>query len=104
MKIYVDLDNTLCITNGIDYKTSKPIQSRINKINELYDQGNEITIYTARGTVTKKDHYSLTKNQLKKWDVKYHNLSVGEKPDYDLLIDDKAISDIDFFKKKTVAK
>lgn len=100
MKIYVDLDNTLCITNGMDYLTSKPIHSRINKINELYDQGNEITIYTARGSVTKIDYYNLTKNQLNKWDVKYHNLSVGEKPDFDLLIDDKAISDINFFEKK----
>ena len=31
----------------------------------------------------------LTKNQLNKWGCKYHHLSVGEKPHYDLLICDK---------------
>ena len=36
--------------------------------------------------------------QLKKWGVKFHNLSVGEKPVYDLLIDDKALSDKEYFK------
>jgi len=32
---------------------------------------------------------NLTKEQLEKWECKYHELSVGEKPNYDLLICDK---------------
>ena len=59
------------------------------KINKLYDEGNTITYYTARGTVTRIDWYSLTETQLKKWGAKYHKLSVGEKPNYDILICDK---------------
>ena len=98
MIVYVDLDNTLCITEGTDYKNSKPIVKRIDYINKYYDQGHNITIYTARGSKTKIDHYELTKSQLELWGVKFHNLVVGEKPVYDLFIDDKAKSDIEFFK------
>jgi len=100
MKIYVDLDNTLCVTEGLKYENSKPIIKRINVINELYDKGNTITIYTARGSISKIDYFDLTERQLKKWGVKYNHLSVGKKPDYDLLIDDKAISDRSFFNNK----
>ena len=96
MIIYVDLDNTLCVTKGIDYKGSKPIVNRINKLNNLYDK-NKIVIYTARGSLTGIDHSELTKSQLKKWGVKYHELNIGKKPVFDLLIDDKAKSDKEFF-------
>ena len=98
MIVYVDLDNTLCTTEGTDYKNSKPIKKRIEYINKYYDEGHSITIYTARGTLSKINYYDLTKSQLDSWGVKHHSLIVGEKPVYDLLIDDKAISDIEFFK------
>lgn len=97
MKIYVDLDNTLCKTKGTDYSNSQPLKLRIKKINELYNQGNIITIYTARGSVSKINYRDLTINQLRDWGVLYHELNIGEKPDFDLLIDDKAISDSQFF-------
>jgi hypothetical protein len=61
----------------------------IAKINKLYEEGNEITYYTARGTVTGIDWLDITKNQLNKWGCKYHKLNIGNKPDYDLLICDK---------------
>lgn len=99
MKIYVDLDNTLCKTKGTDYSNSQPLKLRIKKINELYNQGNIITIYTARGSVSKINYRDLTINQLSDWGVLYHELNIGEKPDFDLLIDDKAISDSQFFDK-----
>ena len=67
----------------------KPNLANIKKINTLYDEGNEITYWTARGSVTGIDWYEDTKNQLNKWGCKYHHLSVGEKPHYDLLICDK---------------
>ena len=98
MIIYVDLDNTLCTTNGTDYENSKPKVKRIDYINRYYDEGHTITIYTARGSKTKINYYELTKSQLELWGVKFHNLIVGEKPVYDLLIDDKAKSDKEFFK------
>lgn len=95
--IYVDIDNTICKTNGTDYESSEPIYENIEKINKLFDEGNQITYYTARGSVSKIDWYELTKSQLDSWGCKYHNLSVGKKPAYDLLIDDKAINSNNFF-------
>ena len=96
MIIYVDLDNTLCKTNGLSYEKSIPIKERILKINNLYIS-NRIVIYTARGSKTGVDHRDLTEKQLKKWGVKYHELNIGNKPVFDLLIDDRAVSDKEFF-------
>ncbi len=89
MNIYVDIDNTICKTLGMDYENSKPIFKHIKKINKLFDEGNKITYWTARGSVSKINHYELTHKQLLNWGCKFHSLSVGEKPPYDILICDK---------------
>ena len=97
MKIFVDIDDTICFyEDGLDkfsskrdYKNAKPNLANIEKINTLYNNGDEITYWTARGSITGLDWYKITKSQLKKWGCKYHYLSVGEKPAYDLLICDK---------------
>lgn len=90
MNIYVDIDETICYYDDErDYNLAKPLYDNIKKINKLYDEGNSITYWTARGSVTKIDWLETTKNQLNEWGCKYHNLSVGEKPPYDLLICDK---------------
>jgi len=99
MKIYVDIDETIChYLNERDYNLALPIFSRIKKINKLFDEGNEITYYTARGTVTGIDWYDITKMQLNEWGCKYHILSVGKKPAYDLLICDKVVNADRYFK------
>ena len=87
--IYVDIDGTICNTNGVDYANSMPTYEQIYKINRLYDEGNTIIYWTARGTVTKIDWLDLTKNQLDDWGVRYHDVRIG-KPQYDLWIDDKS--------------
>ena len=90
MKIFVDIDETICKYEDVrEYPLAIPIQENIDKINRLYDEGNEIIYYTARGSVTGLDWFDLTKEQLTTWECKYHHLSVGEKPHYDLLICDK---------------
>ena len=89
MIIYVDIDGTICHTTGADYNDSEPKYEQIYKINKLYDEGNVIIYWTARGTVTQIDWLDLTKNQLNEWGVKYHDVRVG-KPQYDLWIDDKS--------------
>ena len=90
MKIFVDIDETICHYKGErDYPKAIPIKKNIAKINELYNKGNHITYWTARGSLTGLDWKQTTKDQLKKWGCKYHKLSVGEKPAYDLLICDK---------------
>ena len=89
MVIYIDIDETICNSpNKPDYKDSTPIKENIEKANKLYDEGNIIIYWTARGTVTGMDWADLTKKQFKEWGVKYHDLKFG-KPYYDLFIDDK---------------
>jgi hypothetical protein len=97
-----DLDNVICSTKKNYYYKSIPINKSINIINQLYENGFVIKIFTARfmgrsnedAEVAKKKGYKLTERQLKKWGVKYHNLIFG-KPSFDIIIEDKSI----FFKK-----
>lgn len=89
MIIRVDIDDTICEYKGKrEYNLAIPIQENIDKINRLYDEGNYIIYWTARGTTTGLDWYNLTLKQLKEWECKFHDLKMS-KPEYDLLIDDK---------------
>ena len=98
MLIYVDIDETICESpEDRDYTKAQPIKERIEKINKLFDEGNTIVYWTARGTMTGIDWYQVTQKQFEIWGVKYHDLKMG-KPAYDLFIDDKNINSEDFFK------
>ena len=91
MKIFVDIDETICFYDGKrHYPDAIPNMENIAKINKLYDEGHYIKYWTARGSVTGLDWMETTVNQLNKWGCKYHNLNIGNKPDYDLLICDKS--------------
>ena len=103
MKYIIDIDGTICtehfdINGNKDYTKAEPIKERINYLNELYDLGHEVHYWTARGTMTGINHKNLTETQLIKWGCKYHSLRVGDKPNYDFWIDDKARWSEDFFK------
>jgi uncharacterized HAD superfamily protein len=87
--IYVDIDGTIC-TLVEDYNFAKPIPEHIEKINKLFDEGNEIIYYTARGQKTKRDWSELTNRQLVEWGCKFHQLKMNHKPHYDLFICDKS--------------
>ena len=94
--IYVDIDGTICDTPNIDgkwdYRKSNPTQSHIDKINKLYDKGNTIIYWTARGSNSGINWYGFTIGQLNNWGCKYHKLICGkEKGAFDMVIDDKAI-------------
>lgn len=94
MKIYVDIDDTICDydveSNNTEYNNARPIEMNIDKINNLYDEGHDITYYTARGSATGIDWYEITLQQLKTWGCKHHKLITGHKPPYDLIICDKS--------------
>ena len=104
MKYMVDIDGTICSQSGTTYESAEPIVERIEKLNDLYDQGNEIVYFTARGMgrhdgnihKSYKQFYEFTRRQLDTWGVKYHDLILG-KPAADVYIDDKGIKDEDFF-------
>jgi histidinol phosphatase-like enzyme len=99
--IYIDIDDTICKTNGLDYSEAKPIYKNIEIANKLYDDGNYIVYWTARGTKTGIDWRKLTEQQFNTWGVKYNELKFG-KPVYDMFIDDKNINTIDWEKGDTL--
>tara|TARA_B100001093_G_scaffold505687_1_gene563420 strand:- start:478 stop:801 length:324 start_codon:yes stop_codon:yes gene_type:complete len=107
MKIFVDIDQTICFYEGktqtyakpgsIDYSTASPYKDRIEKINNLYDQGNVVVYWTSRGSRTGKNWFNLTLNQLNTWGARFTELKMG-KPHFDLFIDDKNINSEEYFK------
>jgi len=98
MIIYVDIDETICVTpKNRDYSMSVPIMRNIKKINNMYNSGDTIVYWTARGTGSGIDWKETTQKQFADWGVKYHDLKFG-KPIYDLFIDDKNINSDRFFK------
>jgi hypothetical protein len=108
MKIYVDIDETICNTpEDRNYLESTPIHKRIRRINKLYDKGHQIFYWTARGGSKPDDKArieeltKLTKSQLDAWNVKYTDVFLGKR-NYDLFICDKVINTEDFFKYEDI--
>lgn len=109
MKYVIDIDGTICdkpeCREDCDYHMTVPKLDRISKINKLYDEGNQIIYFTARGMgrsgdnadLSKRMFYELTKDQLDRWGCKYHKLVLG-KPSGDYYVDDKGINANEFFK------
>ena len=88
----VDIDGVVAtITDDLDYSKVKPIKENIKKVNKLYEEGNKIIMFTARGYVTGVDWREVTEQQFRDWGLKYHELHFG-KPAADYYIDDKLIS------------
>ena len=102
----VDIDGTICDWEaGRDYTLANPLPERIKEINKLYDKGNTIKYFTARGMgrFAGRPHkaieafYTITESQLDRWGCKYHQLILG-KPSGDCYIDDKGVDANEFFK------
>jgi hypothetical protein len=58
----------------------------IDSINQMSDDGHEVTIFTNRPDYMYPDVEAM----LKAWGIKYHRIICG-KPSYDIFIDDKAL-------------
>ncbi|HKM23106.1 MAG TPA: acylneuraminate cytidylyltransferase family protein [Lachnospiraceae bacterium] len=86
-----DIDGVIAgFRAGLDYDSAPPNEEMIRIINRLYDMGNEIILFTARGYVTGIDWYAVTEKQMKEWGLKYHELHFG-KPNADYYVDDKML-------------
>ena len=94
--IWIDIDDTICdyTSSSLTYEQAIPNNRRIDIVNKMYDQGHHITLWTGRGTLSGIDWYSLTKQQVDSWGVKYHELKMG-KPAFDILVDDKALTNLE---------
>jgi len=87
--IFCDIDNTLCDTSGTDYAGATPRRDAIARLNEMYDSGDSIVLWTARGAGSGIDWFDLTKEQMDRWGVKYHQLRT-DKPYYDVFFEDRS--------------
>ena len=101
MDIYVDVDNTVCHTQGTDYPNAQPNHANIARFNKLYEDGNRIIYWTARGMKSGINWRELTQKQFKEWGIKYHELRL-DKPAFDVFIDDKVINTSDWEKGRWI--
>jgi len=87
----IDIDGVLCDDMLGEYEKSTPDYNAIRKVNELYEYGHTIKIFTGRGSATGIDWKEFTIKQLESWGLKYHELIFG-KPVADIFVDDKAVN------------
>ncbi len=87
MQIIIDLDGTIC-SEERTYSRSLAVLKPMAKetINQLYDAGHTIIIYSARTWM----EFEMTTHWLHANGIKYHQLIMG-KPIGDVWIDDRAI-------------
>jgi hypothetical protein len=95
MTFCFDIDGTLCDTLATNYGDARAIPEAVADVNRLYEMGNRIVLFSARGTRTGVDWRALTESQLREWGVQYHELLLG-KPAADVYIDDRAVSAADW--------
>jgi len=96
--LYIDLDGTLTNEPNQDFNSfhlSTPKKEVISKVNECFDLGFQIIIYTSRY----KEDLNITIKWLKKNKVKYHDI-IFNKPLGLFYIDDKNLSINSFLNKK----
>jgi hypothetical protein len=108
VRYIIDIDGTICSVTldhqgDVDYSQSQPYTARIQHVNDLYDQGHDITYWTARGSASGIDRRELTEQQLAQWGAKYHRLEL-RKPVYDVWIDDKAHNSEIYFGETSIRK
>lgn len=97
MIVAVDLDGTLCTWIAGAYDQAQPFPEKSEVIRHLQARGDEIWIYTARGSslgsaeAAEARWGEITRQQLAAWNVPYARLIFG-KPPYEVLIDDRAVA------------
>ena len=84
----IDVDGTICElkTVGESYSNLRPKLDMISKINDMFDAGHTIILFSARGMRTyggdmyyiEKEVRPIMEAWLNKYNVKYHNLVLGK--------------------------
>lgn len=95
----IDIDETLCHSTEDDYAHSVPNRAAIARVNDLYNSGHVIKLFTGRGSQDGYDWKTFTERQLTSWGVRFHELLLG-KPHADVFIDDKALNTHDWLQSR----
>lgn len=92
MRILIDFDDTLHDTKDRrpGHRMGQPEQGALMAVRRLYQMGDEIIVLTGR-RVDQKAQYDTVKAWLDYFGFPYHAITNVKPPDYDLLIDNKAI-------------
>lgn len=94
-KIVIDLDDTISFCHDRKWDKATPNLPVIRKINQLYNDGWEVVIFSSRGQLSKVDYFSQVSEWLTNHGVLYTGLMFG-KPLASLYVDDKACNTNDF--------
>ena len=94
-----DIDRTLCeaVNSTGEYADVKPKKDVIDFVNQLFQAGNIVLLYTGRHS----QQFLVTQEWLKKNNVQHHHVFFG-KPVADVYIDDLAVryTNLDEVKKE----
>ena len=73
MKYYFGIDNVICTTENDNYNEAIPLKERIEKINNLFDEGDEIYYISSRESEGENGvkNTLLTHTQFEEWKCKY---------------------------------
>lgn len=102
--LVIDLDGTLCSQEKTGtYHLAKPRKDVIKKVNELWQSGWKIIIFTARGMNTHDEDLELIEELYRKLTISwlsenrvcYDILKFG-KPSADVYVDDKGVNISEF--------
>ena len=88
----IDIDGVVAsLVPGNDYAEAEPLEATIAAINRLHAAGHRVIMFTARGSATGLDWSAVTRAQLDRWGLRYHDLRFG-KPAADFYVDDRLMS------------
>jgi CMP-N,N'-diacetyllegionaminic acid synthase len=91
-RFVVDIDGVIAsLAPQNEYALAEPLTDAIAVVNRLYELGNTIILFTARGSLTGRDWAATTREQMERWGVRYHELRFG-KPHADYYIDDRLVT------------
>jgi hypothetical protein len=90
MTYIIDIDGTICEEGPVfERSLAKPLRGAVEKVNWIYNTGNIVIFFTARGW----QEYKMTEFWLKEHGFLYHQLICG-KPIGDKYVDDRSTNSL----------
>ena len=94
LTVFLDVDGILCPDYHERFREAPKREEYIRFINWMRNNGFKIVVYTFKKT---EWEYQERIKQLNRWGLEYDEIQL--KPDYDFIVDDKAVASLDLMKK-----